>query len=256
MMLAALLGLAASSPPRVKAAAAGSFSLVVFTDFCPAEIQSVAELLAAANGCPRGVKPADYPSVPAGYTTDLVSAAFGYRLTSADGTIHPPLEFLLEGGGTCDPVTLTCSFGYGYQVDSVTRGLATLKMTTLPAGYRFGWARAYGAGALLIPSAPGADPTLDAGNQATLDTSRRVVTFNISTAKCLDHVCDVTIFLFVRAQAPAPTPTESVSNTAAADSGRAMGNLSWLLRLLAVAFVLSAAGLAFRYRRRKSRRCR
>lgn len=236
VMLAALLSLAAASPSQTRGGAPLSFSLVVGTSFCPSEIQSEADLLAAGiDECPGGVLPADYPTLPSGYTTDLVSADFAYRVETADATNYPWSDFFLNGGGSCDPGTHTCSFGYGYRVDFLTSGVATLKMTTLPDGYRLGTAFV----------TPGTDPlTLHA--PLTLDTMKRVLTFDIGATECPNNFCNVWVFLFAGAAPASPTPAASVPDTRAASGGDGINGIGWLLQVLVVALVLSALALAGR----------
>ena len=191
--------------------------LNVYTKVCPAAIQSVAQLDAAAKAsCWVVVLPPDDISgfVPAGYTVIgyAGTATFDYHVTDgkhADATIQNANR---GGGGLCNPGTMTCDFSYlPYRWD-VGEGSISVTPTVLPSGTRFGTAEA----------ADGSDPggpiasSIGAGNQITFDTT------GVLSAS-------VFVYLFRDADTMAPvvsTPTVAVRSGATFD-GSVPVRLSW-----------------------------
>jgi hypothetical protein len=112
----------------------------VGTYLCPDEIQSVGQLEAAGGGesaCDVAKLPQDTGPTPEGYTTNLVAAEFDFDLLTADGLIRSIENAILDGGGMCDPATLTCTYAFSYRWDFVVSGEAVLDLDG-PEGYRLG----------------------------------------------------------------------------------------------------------------------
>ena len=92
------------------------------TYLCPLEIQNDQDLAANPDACDIAVLPADDPTPP-GYTfPNLQTLDFGYALHGSDGSQRDISDTELNGGGVCDPATLTCAGGWGYVWSQVILG--------------------------------------------------------------------------------------------------------------------------------------
>jgi len=82
---------------------------------------------------------------PDGYTWDPEPIGFDWNasVVTVDGSTYDIGDATLEGGGTCDPSTLTCRDFLIYEFGEVLAGETTVTQLSAPPGFEFGWARAF-----------------------------------------------------------------------------------------------------------------
>ena len=182
-----------SSVDLVVEPAEANVAVGVGTYLCPDDIQSMGELEAAGgeSACDVAKLPHDSDPTPEGYTTNLVAAEFDFDLFSADGLARSIENATLDGGGICDPATLTCTYAFSYRWDFVASGEAALELDG-PSGYRLGHVTVMTVG----------EPPQSVGSPV-VDLETASVVFDVPE----DEPIIVRAFWFADASAPTPTPT-------------------------------------------------
>ncbi len=196
----------------------------VATYLCPVDIQSAEDIPApdSSSACALALFPADVPAVPAGYTSNVTEVEYGLHLRSSDGVERSHVTAILDGGGTCDPATLHCTFDHSYRWDLVSAGEAELRFGTGPAGYH-----------------PGHVTVSNASGVADLDAAR--VTFDVpEQGQAL-----VSVYWFAdTSTTPVPTPAPTpVALPDTSTEAPAVGPLPSLPALLLVIAMVGASGV-------------
>lgn len=139
----------------------GDYTSVSVTSLvCPPEIQTAEDLAEDPDACILALHPADEPDFPDGHTgPELALIDFDYLLVGADGAERDIGFAEGSGGGACDPVEQTCTFGWSYEWSFSALG-ATQLIGSGFEGYRLGAVEVFDG---LDPVAP-TEVDLDGGS--------------------------------------------------------------------------------------------
>ena len=201
---------------------------------CPAEIQTPAQLLAAAPGtCTIAALTGTIGDPPAGSIWDPEPLEFDMQVELEDlGGVLTMDDAELEGGSVCYP-DLHCSPGRSYMWRDLFVGPATVTELTFPDGYRFGWATVYSV-------IEGADPP-----PSIVDVASASVSFDTTGFEDSDGI-GVALFDFLNLPSTAtPPPAPTTPPTATAPVGT-QADASGLAMLVAYAASLLAVVLISR----------
>jgi hypothetical protein len=138
---------------------------------CPGKVNSASDLDDPAKRalCAVAVRTGDLFEPPAGYRFDPKPIAFDHRATFTDSAgTRTLVDSELEGGGSCDSITKTCSASLAYVWYGARPGPTVIRQLTVPTGYRFGAVRITGDVAEGAPIVP------------VVDTSARTIAFDTS----------------------------------------------------------------------------
>jgi len=212
---------------------------------CPAGVDGPEDIGGPGDPVCATVRPGPIDAPPDGYVWDPEPVGFAWEaeVFEADDNHLTLDDASLEGGGTCNPSTLTCGTSFAYEFGEILAGETEATQLSAPPGYEFGWVE-------VISSIEGGP------EPAILDTSGSSVLFDSSGT---DGVA-VRFYDIIPAGAeptpvPTATPTPAPGATArpavtppATDSdaraaAQEPAGTGSLTATLAVVFVLGAAAL-------------
>jgi hypothetical protein len=109
---------------------------------CPGKVRSVDDINPITFApCVSAARTGDIDPAPPGFRYDPKPILFDLEATVTDSTHTQTLDQAeLDGGGSCNPGTMTCSIARGYLWFGVAEGPVSVRELTAPTGYRFGGA--------------------------------------------------------------------------------------------------------------------
>ena len=107
---------------------------------CPGKVRSVDDINPVTFApCVNAARTGDIEPAPAGFRYDPKPILFDLQASVTDANQTQTLDQAeLDGGGSCNPGTMTCSIARGYLWFGVAEGEVSVQEQTMPTGYRFG----------------------------------------------------------------------------------------------------------------------
>jgi hypothetical protein len=109
---------------------------------CPGKVRSIDDIDPITFApCVNAARTGDIDPAPPGFQYDPKPILFDLEATITDSTQTQTLDQAeLDGGGSCNPDTMTSFIARGYLWFGVTEGPVSVQQLTAPTGYRFGTA--------------------------------------------------------------------------------------------------------------------
>jgi CHRD domain len=112
---------------------------------CPAGVDGPEDLGGPGDPVCSTVRPGPIDAPPDGYVWDPEPVGFAWQteVIEPDGNLLTEGDASPEGGGTCNPATLTCGTFFAYEFGEILAGDTEVTQLTSPPGYEFGWAEVF-----------------------------------------------------------------------------------------------------------------
>ena len=112
---------------------------------CPAGVDGPEDLGGPGDPQCSTVRPGPIDAPPDGYVWDPEPVGFDWEVEviEPDDNVLTEADASGEGGGTCNPATLTCGTSFGYEFGEILAGGTEVTQLTAPPGYQFGWAEVF-----------------------------------------------------------------------------------------------------------------